>query len=119
MNRDMDIVRRIALATAELGPGEQLQQLEDIDPDTFAIHVVWMKEAGLIHAITEEVIDGSFFAIVLRLTWDGCEFADAVRDDTLWRKAKENVLKPSASFTFRTLGEWLKTEILQGFPTIR
>lgn len=119
MNRDMDIVRRITLATAELGPGEQLQHLEDVEDDVFGIHVVWMKEAGLIQAIAEENMDGGIFAMVLRLTWDGCEFADAVRDDTLWRKAKENVLKPSASFTFRTLGEWLKTEILQGFPTIR
>lgn len=51
--------------------------------------------------------------------WAGCEFVDAIRDDTLWQKAKVNVLRPGMSFTFDVLKDWLKTEITQGFPAAR
>jgi len=83
-------------------------------------HVIWLKEAGLIEA-NAMAGSGSMaqYAIVSRLTWDGCEFADAIASDTIWKKAKENVFKPGLSFTFDTLKDWLKTEIAQGLPTIR
>ena len=44
---------------------------------------------------------------------------DAARDDTLWRKAKESVIRPGASFTFDLVKDWLKAEISHGFPTLR
>ena len=46
------------------------------------------------------------------------DLADAVRSDTPWAKAKSNVIKPTASFTFDVLKDWLKTEITQGLPTL-
>ena len=46
-------------------------------------------------------------------------FASAIDNDTLWRRAKENVIKPAGSWTFDVLKEWLKAEIVQGLPTIR
>jgi len=52
------------------------------------------------------------------LSW-GCEFVDAVRSDTLWNKAKDNIIKPASSFSFGVLRDWLKAEIAQGFPTTR
>ena len=121
MQRDMDLVRRIALATAELKPTEVLTKLEDTEDSAFVMHVQWMAEAGLLHA-TQSPKDSkapATFAAVFRLTWAGCEFADAARNDTLWNKAKASVLKPGMSFTFDVLRDWLKAEITQGFPTIR
>ncbi len=49
----------------------------------------------------------------------GCDFLDAARSDTLWAKAKTSVIKPSASWTFDLLKEWLKAEISSGLPTLR
>lgn len=119
MKRDMDLIRRIALATTDLEPDQCLESLDGVDASTFAMHALWMQEAGLVVADVEWSLHGGFaYASVSRLTWDGCEFADAVRDDTLWRKAREHVLKPSASFTFRSLGDWLKAQILQGLPPL-
>jgi len=119
MQRDMDIIRRIALATADLPYGETLDALEDVDDEVFFCHVEWMKEANLVSAAVSEYIGGGGNAIVYRLTWDGCEFADSVRSDTLWKKAKESVIKPTASFSFSLLREWLKAEIREGFPSLR
>lgn len=117
MKRDMDLVRRIALATADLPAGGHLSQLNDVDQPTFNIHVEWMVEANLVKAILYP-IDGQMGGIIQRLTWEGCEFADSVRNDTLWKAAKEKVLIPSASWSFGLLREWLAEELKNGFPTL-
>lgn len=100
--------------------GETLSSLDGVAPEVFVTHVIWLQEAGLIEA-DAQAGSGSFaqYASVSRLTWAGCEFADAIQDDTLWAKAKDVVLKPGISFTFDTLKEWLKTEITNGLPTLR
>lgn len=120
MKRDMDLVRRIVLATEDLPYGGQLESLPGVEQEDFIVHVLWLKEAGLIDGIAEAG-SGSWakYAIAFRLTWSGCEFASAVRDETLWKKAKEGVMKPSMSFTFDVLKDWLKAEITQGLPTLR
>jgi hypothetical protein len=119
MKRDMDLIRRIALATEVLQPTAQLTNLDEIDRDSFTQHAHWMNEAGLIHGWFDTDQAGQLHAVVYRLTWAGCEFLDAARSDTLWNKAKENVLKPSASWTFGLVREWLNAEIREGFPTLR
>lgn len=118
MKRDMELVRRIVLAVQDLPPGHEthsLNGLDGIDKPTFAAHAQLLVEAGLVTAIIyggDKRIPGG--AVVFRLTWAGHEFADAVRSDTLWKKAKEHVIKPSASWTFGVLGEWLKAELKTG-----
>lgn len=119
MERDMEIVRRIALDAAAMPWGSNLTELEGVDPAAFGMHVIWMIEAGLV--VGKVFIKGGKTppnAWVERLTWEGCEFASAVRNDTLWRKAREKVLQPTASFTFGLLKDWLAKEISNGLPTL-
>lgn len=120
MKRDMDLIRRIALETADLPYGHSLHALDGVSKEAFGQHVVWMQEAGLVKAAVQEYMSNDPPAArVLRLTWDGCEFADAVRSDTLWKKAKDTVIKPASSFTFGVIRDFLRQEILQGLPTLR
>lgn len=121
MKRNMDLIRRIVLAVQDLpvGQGRETQALNSLDgvePLEFAAHVQLLEEAGLVMA----AVNGgekrpAAHAVVFRLTWAGHEFADSIRDDTLWKKVREHVIKPSASWTFATLGEVLKAEILRQF----
>jgi hypothetical protein len=68
-----------------------------------------MKDAGLIEAAIAKGPDGSpAGAVIIRMTWAGHDFLDAARDDTVWRKAKDNVLKPGVSWTFDLLKQTLK-----------
>jgi len=116
MNRDMDLIRRIALAVADLPHDKILKELEGVDERDFALHALWMQEAGLIVADLQKTTENTTpkSAWINRLTWDGCEFADAVRNDTLWNKAKATIIKPTSSFTFGVIRDWLKSEILNG-----
>jgi len=120
MRRNPDLIRQIALATEALKPNEKLNRIEGVDQFEFAAHVKFMKDAGLIEGSTSTSVDGkSHNAIITRLTWAGCDFLDAARSETLWKKAKESVIAPTASWTFDILKEWLKAEIGKGLPTLR
>jgi hypothetical protein len=119
MRRDMDLIRRIALETAELQEGAVLRGIEGVDPTTFVYHVRWMKEANLLVTMEVTTFNSKNPQIrVERLTWDGCEFADAARNEALWQKAKEKVLIPSASWTFGALRDWLAREIREGLASL-
>ena len=120
MKRDMDLLRRIAFEVEAMPLDHRLTGLAGVPPDEFFAHAEWLLEAGLAGGSVQRVPSGEPGPVQLaRLTWAGCEFVDAVRDDTLWKKAKTTVLAPGASFTLDLVKEWLKAEISQGFPTLR
>lgn len=120
MRRNPDLIRDIALAVEKLRPGETLDSMPGVDMQELGSHVELMLDAGLIEGKVMPGFMGSIVAVmVFRLTWDGHDFLDAARSETLWNKAKDSVIAPTASWTFEILKEWLKTEIKNGLPTLR
>lgn len=114
MKRDMDLIRRLALELSQDGVQFPVVGLPDVADNVFAAHAQWMAEAGLLTAaLMPDNRQLARQANIWRLTWAGCEFADQVRSDTLWAKAKESVIKPSASWSFGLLTDWLKDQLLQ------
>lgn len=111
MKRDMDVVRQIVLAVRDASG--VVRAVPGIDDATFIEHAQLLHEAGLIEASIQVVQHRATVALIWRLTWGGQDFAQSVADDTLWRKAKENVIKPLGSWTFAVLGEYLKGEIMR------
>lgn len=114
MKRDMDVIRQILLAARDAD--EPLGEVGGIDKQTFCNHVVLLEEAGLVKAIVREQHGQALHAMILRLTWEGQDFADAVKDDSLWRKARDQVIKPAGSWTFGILVEYLRAEIRSRLP---
>ncbi|WP_341674962.1 DUF2513 domain-containing protein [Niveibacterium sp. SC-1] len=115
--RDMDVVRKmvLALSTAEVPLGE----VEGVSASDFILHACLLMEAELAIGTKTSSSSRPGFpnAVVLhRLTWAGYDFADQIRDDTLWQKAKEHVIQPAGSFAFGILGEFLKAEIRKRIP---
>jgi hypothetical protein len=106
----MDTIRTIVLAVRDATG--TVSEVDGIAHDQFVMHAQLLMEAGLVEG---DVLGGSRRlpqdAAIFRLTWAGHDFADAVRDDTLWNKAKGVVLKPAASWTFNALLDFLKAEI--------
>jgi hypothetical protein len=104
MKRDMDIVRNLLLrseaADCSVGINDPLE----------TYHVRIMLDAGLIDGrISEDVTsDAPRHSHIHNLTWAGHDFLDAARDETVWRMAKEKVLKPGVSWTFEMLKDILK-----------
>ncbi|SDP99874.1 DUF2513 domain-containing protein [Ectopseudomonas hydrolytica] len=115
MKRDMDLIRKIVLAV-ETAPR---QELSDVDQQAFNYHANLLIEAGLAEGAVGPLQRGIPAMIVLwRLTWNGHDFADSIKDDTIWNKARENVFKPTASWSFGVLLTYLKAEIIRNIPGI-
>lgn len=100
--------------------GALMTGMDGVDAHDFAFHVELMAEAGLLEADVKHFLSGEPAAVLVRrLTWAGCEFLDSVRDPSLWERAKQSVIKPTASFSFELLKTWLKAELQQSLPSVR
>jgi Hypothetical protein (DUF2513) len=114
MKREMDLVRQILKKVEDEAAAQGLLSelaIENHDHATVCAHVELLIEAGLLKGkllITQERAVGF---VISRLTWDGHDFIDLAREDTLWAKAESSVLKNGSSFTFGLLLEWLKAEV--------
>ncbi len=90
MKRDMDLVRAILIEMEKWTPGQDGGEIEvqGRTPEEITYHLGLMHEAGLIKAINASSHDGEAW-LPLKILWDGHEFLDAARSDTVWAKAKQ------------------------------
>ena len=76
----------------------------DYTPTEVSYHVMILNEAGLIDACDLSTMGrGNSDWRPKRLTWNGHEFLDAARNDSIWNKAKEK----ASSMNFELLKELL------------
>ena len=128
MKRDMDLVREILRRTedmpfwkrphlAEFGALETCRDsngtldlakylgLEGYTSEQISFHVKIMAQAGLLEAAeysanTElKEYAGDVAWVPIELTWWGCEFLEAVREESRWDKVKE-VMAAAGGFVF-------------------
>jgi hypothetical protein len=111
MKRDMDLIRQI-LANTEARDFESGEPPEPYQAQTVeeAYQIALMNDAGLVLADCTSETGTPVGATIFRLTWAGHDFLDAARDDAIWKKAKDTILKPGISWSFSLLAEWLKQE---------
>lgn len=113
MKRDMSLIRAILMWAIDQPHGYIYANpmLDGYTEEEVSYHVYLMDQAGLIKASVRNVISlPSPDATVQEITWEGYEFASAVRDEALWRRAGAVVLKEGASFSFGLLKRWLEAQ---------
>lgn len=77
-----------------------------------ALYVAILRDAGLVDAeLIETSLHGIVGSVVKRLTWQGHEFLDSVRSDTVWNHTKEKVVKSGGSWTVSLLMQVATMEI--------
>jgi len=87
MKRDMDLARQI-LIQVEDSPAPFFPvrlNIEGKSQEEIVYHVVLLEEAGWIEATDV----GDDWRLPTRLTWQGCEFLESVKDNTRWKEVKE------------------------------
>lgn len=93
MKRDMELVRMILLEleNAETEKVKGPLYMEGYyESGELAYHLTLLKQAELIEAEYLSNFDGAYWTN-LSLNWNGHEFLDAVRQDTIWEKMKETM----------------------------
>ena len=112
MKRDWDTIREILIKFEGLAPDAGPLQLSDFPSEKayeYSYHVELLLEAGLIHGQMSKMLGRhaqNFLA--QRLTWQGHEFLDAIRSDTVWNKTKTSFVKGGLSMTFDLVKEVAK-----------
>jgi hypothetical protein len=107
MKRDMDLAREILEQVEEKSQGIGSVRLEipDHSENEIGYHVMLLGEAGLL--VAKELGDtgdtGWEGWVALKMTWEGHEFLDAIRNDTVWNKVKEVAKEKGGGLTFEVI----------------
>jgi hypothetical protein len=93
MKRDIDLIRKLLLYFEEKPDGNMIKdlELEGFSNDEVQYHLILMDQAGLIsceRSLSSTTADRVIRVYPFNLTWQGHEFLEASRNDTLWNKAK-------------------------------
>jgi len=115
MKRDMEVIRTILLkAEEDKYPYGGIVSVEGVSDSVCAHHVALILDAGLaVGRLIKTDLNGIVAANIDRLTSAGHDFCDGIRQDTIWNKAKENILKPGASYGLSILVEYVKVQVHQ------
>ena len=107
MKRDMDLVRQILFEIERLCPSEagrlETIEIENYDRFTIYYHLALLKEAGLVEVEEVKTMNMQNEFYPTRLTWEGHDFLDAARNDTLWKKAKAFMAEKGVGVSFDVL----------------
>ena len=98
MKRDMDLVREMLLWFVE--HPDRLIILNEFkifrgDHELTLAHLAMLQSAGFVEEASKNC---------WRMTWEGYEFLDKVRDPEIWRKTKEGASKLN-SWSVKLIGE--------------
>ncbi len=104
MKRDIDLIRTILIELEQKeSPNDWFRpEIEGYSADVVSYHIKILSEAGYIEARDLSTKDG-FNWVATSLTWQGHEFLDAARNDTIWQKAKVTLGKKLSSISMEVL----------------
>ncbi len=113
MKRDMSLVREILLEIEKDRAGDKLIDVLDYPVEEIIYHVKIMNDYGLIEAKVVEVFSkkGSEFALetIKGITWEGYDFLDDIRDETVWKKTSAHIKKTTGTASLEMVKEVAKT----------
>ena len=107
MKRDMDVVRDVLLAFED--SAEAVDRIDDLSISGHDRSVIWhhamiLADKGYLVDVHRDVrMSGDDYVLLVqegaeyRLSWDGHEYLDAVRDPKIWAKTKEGAKKVGSS----------------------
>jgi len=108
MKRNMDLARQILLRLEEKesATGWLKGYFEGFTDEQVSYHIKLLYEAGLVEAL--DVSSSSGFCWEAKsLTWEGHEFLEASRNDSIWKSAKGILQEKGVGMSFDILKQVL------------
>lgn len=125
MKRNMELIRKILLTVEDKYVDTWLHnneiKIDGYDMKTIGYHCAVLHDAGLLYDYKGQYGDGELLQFgVGRLTWDGHEFLDKIKSDTVWNKTKDIITEKGIPFVLDAVkeiatavtAEMIKTAIL-------
>lgn len=89
MKRDMDLIRSLLLQVED---GVSVE-LDSYTKEQILYHKNLIIEAHLVHGRALHGEDQLLAVMIDRLSWEGHEFLDAIRNEDVWQQTKERIEK--------------------------
>lgn len=106
MKRDMDLCRLILFKIEDEYRSTALfnLQIDGYDTETIAYHCDLLFEAGLIKNYKSEYASNRIYRFsVGALTWEGHDFLDKIRENTMWNKIKNSIKENALPLTLEVI----------------
>lgn len=103
MKRDMELIRKILFKIEETvdNSAEYNLKIDGYSMDQVAYHCALLFEGGYVHDYKGQNSGGAIYTFgVARLTWDGHDFLDKIREDTIWNKTKDTIASKGLPLAF-------------------
>jgi hypothetical protein len=113
MKRNWDTIRDLLTKVEACTLPTDMVKLSDFPEEQAAevsYHMELLIDAGLVNGQMSKSLGPeikSFFA--RKLTWEGHEFLDGIRSDTVWEKTKKVFVEQGVSMTFDLVKEGAKS----------
>ena len=110
MQRDMELIRKILFAIEKEYVDVWLDysdlKIEGYNFKTVGYHCSILYDAGLVYDYKGKYAENElYFFGVGRLTWEGHDFLDKIRSDTVWNKTKETITSKGLPFVIDVIKE--------------
>jgi len=118
MKRDWEVIRQILLRLEALGDADSILcagEIPGFDEQRVTYNMVILKEAGLIEADAAYGEDG--FGVATRMTWNGHELLDHMRDQGTWNSVKKLIREKGLDVSVEAIklgGNLLIQRVLKG-----
>ena len=120
MKRDMELCRKILFAIEEQYVDTAIFNLkiEDYSIEQIAYHCKLLYEADLISDYKAQYADDHIYLFAVgSLTWEGHDFLDKIREDTIWNRTKDVIVKkglPMVMDVVKEVSKSIITSMTQG-----
>lgn len=104
MKRDWDLIRMILLSLEEADGEHRMSEDMGVYPANWvAVHMKMLESGGLIAG--EEIVpmSGDVSFLATSITWNGREFIDSIRSDSIWDKSKGILKEKGIGLTVDTI----------------
>lgn len=116
MKRDMELIRKILFKIEETvdNVAECNLTIEGYTMEQVAYHCSILYEGGYIYSYKPQYGGNGVYSFgVGRLTWEGHEFLDNIREDTIWKKTKDIIKEKGLPVVFDIV-KAVSTEVILG-----
>ncbi|MCL4524070.1 MAG: DUF2513 domain-containing protein [Acidobacteria bacterium] len=109
MTRDWELIRKLLIFFEEKqSPAHvEVPAIEGYNELTIKYHLVLLYDAGLLRCETvkSSTSDRVVYVIPFDLTWEGHEFLDKVKSETVWRKIQKVIASKGGALAFSVLNQ--------------
>ncbi len=109
MKRDFELIRKLLIFFEEKESSGQVQvpPIDGYNAAAIQYHLVLLHDAGLLRCepVKSSTSDRVIFVIPFDLTWDGHEFLDKVRNESVWRRIREVITSKGGSVAFSVINQ--------------